>query len=298
VLVIALAGGLPLRWSAWPVYLAALAAQFAADLVSAALPGRIAHGLALRTVAGFMRWIWTADAALAPIGLAVAFATEAHTWLAVLVLPLVLLLRVFARERQRRIDHALELSDAYRGTAFLLGDVVEADDAYTGSHSRHVVDLVLGVCDELVLGDGAKRDAEFVALLHDVGKIKIPASIIGKPGPLDAAERAVIETHTIEGQRMLERVGGLLAHVGRIVRSCHEHWDGRGYPDGLSGSSIPLVARIVCACDAFSAMTTDRPYRRALSREAALAELQRCSGTQFDPAVVDALLRVAAPAQR
>jgi HD-GYP domain-containing protein (c-di-GMP phosphodiesterase class II) len=102
----------------------------------------------------------------------------------------------------------------------------------------------------------------------------------------------VIETHTVEGQRMLERVGGMLGEVGRLVRSCHERWDGEGYPDGLAGEAIPLVARVVCACDAFSAMTTDRPYRDALSVEAALAELRRCSGTQFDPDVVDALVAV------
>jgi HD-GYP domain-containing protein (c-di-GMP phosphodiesterase class II) len=88
---------------------------------------------------------------------------------------------------------------------------------------------------------------------------------------------------------MLEKVGGLLGEVGRIVRSCHEHWDGNGYPDGLRGEDTPLIARIVCCCDAFSAMTTDRPYRRARSEDEALAELRRCAGTQFDPAVVAAL---------
>ena len=92
---------------------------------------------------------------------------------------------------------------------------------------------------------------------------------------------------------MLEKVGGVLGEVGHLVRSCHERWDGAGYPDRLEGAAIPLVARIVCACDAFSAMTTDRPYRKALSDAEALAELQRCSGTQFDPAVVDALVAVA-----
>jgi putative nucleotidyltransferase with HDIG domain len=208
------------------------------------------------------------------------------------VLPLVALLRTFAGERQRRIDHALELSDAYRGTAFLLGDVVEADDAYTGIHSRHVVDLVLAVCDELKLSSADRRDAEFVALLHDVGKIRIPSEIINKPGKLDADERAIIETHTIEGEEMLERVGGLLGHVGRLVRSCHEHWDGNGYPDRLAGEAIPLVARIVCACDAFSAMTTDRPYRAGRTESEAIDEMVRCAGTQFDPDVVAALARV------
>jgi HD-GYP domain-containing protein (c-di-GMP phosphodiesterase class II) len=294
VLVLAVAGGTPLRWSAWPVYALALGAQFAFDFGNAAGSGHLAHGTPIRTVARFMRWTFVVDASLAPVGLAIAFATRTQPALVVLVLPLVGLLRHFAHERQRRIDHALELSAAYRGTAFLLGDVVEADDAYTGTHSRHVVDLVLSVCDELGLSADDRRDAEFVALLHDVGKIRIPSSIINKPGPLDADERAIINTHTIEGERMLEQVGGLLGHVGRLVRSCHEDWDGSGYPDGLAGEQIPLVARIVCACDAFSAMTTDRPYRRARTDEEALAELERCAGTQFDARVVEVLVRVAA----
>jgi HD-GYP domain-containing protein (c-di-GMP phosphodiesterase class II) len=242
-------------------------------------------------LARFMGWVYVVDAALAPVGLTLAFATRDHTWLVALALPLVGLLRHFARERQRRIDHALELSDAYRGTAFLLGDVVEADDAYTGTHSRHVVDLVLAVSDDFGLTASERRDAEFVALLHDVGKIRIPAAIINKPAALDPDERALIETHTIEGEKMLEQVGGLLGDVGRLVRSCHERWDGAGYPDRLAGADIPLIARIVCACDAFSAMTTDRPYRAARSHEEAVAELIRCSGTQFDPRVVEALVR-------
>jgi HD-GYP domain-containing protein (c-di-GMP phosphodiesterase class II) len=291
-LVIAFAGGLPLRWSAWPVYLAALLAQFAFDYANALL-NVTANKVSLRTVTPFMRLIYLVDATLAPIGLAVAFATRLHPALVVLVLPLVALLRNFSRERQQRIDNALELSDAYRGTAFLLGDVVEADDAYTGSHSRHVVDLVLDVSDALELDESDRRDAEFVALLHDVGKIRIPSSIINKPGPLDAEERAIIETHTIEGEQMLSRVGGLLGHVGRLVRSCHEHYDGNGYPDKLAGEEIPLVARIVCACDAFSAMTTDRSYRKARTPDEAVTEMQRCAGTQFDPRVVAALVSVA-----
>jgi HD-GYP domain-containing protein (c-di-GMP phosphodiesterase class II) len=98
-----------------------------------------------------------------------------------------------------------------------------------------------------------------------------------------------VNTHTITGQRLLQRVGGRLAEVGRIVRSCHEHWDGRGYPDGLAGREIPLVARIVGCCDAFSAMTTDRSYRRARSTAAALEELEACAGGQFDPDVVRVL---------
>jgi HD-GYP domain-containing protein (c-di-GMP phosphodiesterase class II) len=291
VLIIALAGGLPLRWSAWPIYLAALAAQFLGDFANAAVDA-VVNQISLRALVGYVWLAYAVDAALAPVGLVLAFATHSHPFLALLVLPLVALLLSFSRERQQRIDNALELSDAYRGTAFLLGDVVEADDAYTGSHSRHVVDLVLGVADELKLNPAERRDAEFVALLHDVGKIRIPGSIINKAGPLDADEWALMETHTVEGEQMLTRVGGMLGHVGHIVRSCHERWDGNGYPDKLAGKKIPLIARVVCACDAFSAMTTDRPYRKARTQAEALAELQRCSGTQFDPQVVDALLRV------
>jgi HD-GYP domain-containing protein (c-di-GMP phosphodiesterase class II) len=141
--------------------------------------------------------------------------------------------------------------------------------------------------------DASERQlVEFGALLHDVGKITIPKSIINKPGPLDEEEWAVMKTHTIEGQRMLDRVGGTLRGVGVVVRASHEAWDGTGYPDGLAGTEIPLAARIVACADAFSAMTTDRSYRMALPREEAIAELRRCAGTHFDPDVAAATIAV------
>jgi HD-GYP domain-containing protein (c-di-GMP phosphodiesterase class II) len=235
-------------------------------------------------------WVYAIDAGLAPVGLAVAFAAQSSPYGVVLALPLVALLSVFARERRVRIDHELELRDAYRGTAFLLGDVVEADDEYTGIHSRDVVDLTLKVADELGLGARERRDAEFAALLHDVGKVRVPNAIINKPGPLTPEERAVMERHTVEGERLLLRVGGLLGEIGRVVRACHERWDGGGYPDGIAGERIPLLARFVSCCDAYNAMTSDRSYRAALPQETALAELRAGSGTQFDPRVVDALM--------
>jgi HD-GYP domain-containing protein (c-di-GMP phosphodiesterase class II) len=172
--------------------------------------------------------------------------------------------------------------------------VVSADDAYTGQHSRDVVELVLAVSDRLGIGARERRMAEFTALLHDVGKICIPTEVINKPGPLSDEERELVETHTIEGERLLLHVGGLLAEVGHIVRCCHERWDGAGYPDGLAGDSIPLIARIVSCCDAYDAMSSDRPYRHALTHEAAVAELRANRGTQFDPEVVDAVLAVLA----
>ena len=159
VLVLAAAGERPFSWTHWPVYAAALGAQFVFDYWSAATRQWLALGVRPRAQLGFMAMVYLVDAALAPVGLALAAA--GRMWAPLLAAPLVGLLGVFARERQVRIDHALELGHAYRGTALLLGDVVEADDAYTGSHSREVVDLVLAVSDELRLTASDRRTAEF-----------------------------------------------------------------------------------------------------------------------------------------
>jgi HD-GYP domain-containing protein (c-di-GMP phosphodiesterase class II) len=280
-------------WSSWPVLLGALAAQFAVDFASGAARARFVFDVSARSQLRLTAPVYLVDAALAPLAFLVAIVAFREPYALLVVMPVVGLLAFFALERRRRVDTALELGHAYRGTAFLLGDVIEADDAYTGSHSRDVVELVVDVAERLGLDARGRRNAELTALLHDVGKIRIPAEIINKPGALTDEEFAVVKTHTIEGERMLEQVGGVLGDVGRLVRSCHERWDGGGYPDGLVGEGTPLVARIVCACDAFSAMTTDRPYRAALSPEEALAELERCAGTQFDPEVVAALADVA-----
>ena len=275
------------------VLLVALGAQFVFDFIHAATHARIALGISPRAFIRDLSAAWAVDAILAPIGfLAALAAVDYHPALVALVLPLAALLRRFASERRARIDHALELSHAYRGTALLLGDVVEADDSYTGSHSRDVVSLSVAVADELRLDARARRDTEFVALLHDVGKIRIPNEIINKPGQLTPEERALVETHTIIGEEMPDKVGGVLGKVGHLVRSCHERYDGAGYPDGLAGERIPLVARIVCCCDAYNAITTDRPYRAGRSADEAMAELSRCAGTHFDPIVVEALARV------
>jgi putative nucleotidyltransferase with HDIG domain len=278
----------------YPILLAALFAQFALDFAANAARERVSGGVALPTLAQETRWIYLVDAALAPVGLAVAFATTAHSWAVLLIAPLLGLLRVFSNERRARLEQLIELNDAYRGTALVLGDVVEADDTYTGEHCRGVVRLALEVAQELELDALRRRTVEFGALLHDVGKIAVPKKIINKPGKLDEREWAVIKAHTIEGQRMLDRVGGMMREVGQVVRSSHEWWDGSGYPDGLAGEQIPLESRIVSACDAFNAMTTTRPYRRAMSKADALAELLRSAGSQFDPQVVAAVIRVVA----
>ena len=271
---------------------AALVAQFGCDLISTAAREWAALGVRPRELVRPLALCFSIDLALAPLGLLAAIAATSSEAALLLPLPLLLMIGLQTQQRRRQVDQALELSNAYRGTAFLLGDVVEADDEYTGAHSRDVLDLVLSVCDDLRLDPRSRLNAEFVGLLHDIGKIKVPAAIINKPGPLSPEERAIMNLHTIEGQHLLERVGGRLAEVGRIVRSCHEHWDGNGYPDGLAGVEIPLVARIVSCCDAFSAMTTNRSYRRALTLDEALVELERNAGTQFDPVVVDSLLQL------
>ena len=274
------------------VLVAALAAQLACDFIGNAVRERLRGGISLRELADEMVSVYVVDAALFPVGLVLAFAAQERPWSIVLILPLIALLGVFSRERRARLEQLVELNDAYRGTALVLGDVVESDDAYTGEHCKSVVRLALDVAAELGLDAARRRRTEFGALLHDVGKLAVPKEIINKPGSLDDREWQVIRMHTIEGQRLLDRVGGIMRDVGAIVRSSHERWDGTGYPDGLAGAEIPLEARIISACDAFNAMTTTRPYRAAMPLDEARAELQHNAGSQFDPAVVSALLQV------
>ncbi len=270
----------------------ALAAQFALDFGAAAVRDLRYGDFSPSALVREVRPIYVIDLALSSLGFLVAFAAwKAHAqWPVVLVAPLFLLLRLFSKERGERLEQLAELNDAYQGTALLLGDVVEADDSYTGEHSKSVVRLALDVAEAMGLDADRKRNVEFGALLHDVGKIAVPKEIINKPGKLDEREWEIIKTHTIEGQRMLETIGGFMSEIGRIVRGSHESWDGSGYPDGLVGEAIPLEARIVAACDAFNAMTTTRSYRQAMPLGAAIAEMRRCVGSHFDPEVVAALL--------
>ena len=291
-LVLVIADAETPQWKYWPVFVAALAAQFVVDAAWGTIRSWLASGVPALAQLRVLGWVYSVDAALAPIGLLAAFAAAGHPEVILLVVPLLGLLASFAKERRARIDNALELSSAYRGTAMLLGEVIEADDAYTGDHSRGVVELAVAVADELGLDLRRRSRVEFGALLHDVGKISVPKEIINKPGALTDEEWAIMRRHTIEGEKLLQRVGGMLAEVGTIVRSSHEHYSGGGYPDGLAGEDIPIEARIVSCCDAYSAMTTDRTYRAAMPIDEALAEVTHCAGTQFDPRVAAALVKV------
>jgi HD-GYP domain-containing protein (c-di-GMP phosphodiesterase class II) len=274
------------------VLLGALLAQVAVDVLVAALREAALRGPNLLQQLRELREVVAIDAALTPVGLAVGLYAADHAWAPFALIPLLGVLGIFGRERRQRVRSLAELSNAYRGTAYVLGDVVEADDSYTGEHCRSVVQLVMQVGERLALSPEQLRNLEFGALLHDVGKIAIPKEIINKPGRLGADEWLLVKTHTTEGQALLDRVGGFMSDVGRIVRSHHERWDGAGYPDGLAGDAIPLEARIITVCDSWNAMRTDRPYRRALPEREAVDELVACSGSQFDPEIVSVLLDI------
>jgi len=156
-----------------------------------------------------------------------------------------------------------------------------------GAHGRAVTKLTAKVGAQLGIPESEAIALAHAAELHDVGKMAIPDAILHKPGPLDDDEWEFMYQHTILGERMLSAAPSLAA-VGKLVRSTHERWDGKGYPDGLSGEEIPFAARIIFVCDAYDAMVTKRPYAEAASHESALAELRNCAGTMFDPEVVEA----------
>ena len=290
-LVLVLFGAQVFSWANWPLYVLAFLAQIVFDATAGLTRTWFEERVPPRDQMP-MLWLYATDGCLSCIGLVVAAGAVKQPWVVELVLPLIALLWLLARERRQRLDFGMALSTAYRGTATLLGYVVEADDQYTGEHSRDVVDLSRSTAAALGLSASQRRAVEFVAMLHDVGKIFVPKEILNKHGQLNAYEWEIMRNHTIQGERILKQVGGALARVARYVRSSHEHYDGHGYPDGLAGEAIPIESRIVTVCDAFSAMTTNRPYRAAMPLDEALKELHDRAGTQFDPRVVSALEHV------
>jgi diguanylate cyclase (GGDEF)-like protein/PAS domain S-box-containing protein len=193
---------------------------------------------------------------------------------------------VVDQERTAHNEHeaAVEITGIHALMAAL-----EARDQYTGEHSRIVVGLARGVAERLGLNERDAAEIEQVALLHDVGKVGIPDSILLKRGPLSDAEWELMRQHPAVGERIVANTQNL-SHLAPAVRAEHERYDGDGYPDGLRGKEIPIASRITLACDAFHAMTSDRPYRKALSLADARAELRANAATQFDPHVVSALL--------
>jgi response regulator RpfG family c-di-GMP phosphodiesterase len=199
-----------------------------------------------------------------------------------------LLAEQLEREELESKSRRLELKAT--GTSALLA-ALEARDGYTSRHSEEVVELSVSVARRMGLSGEEVAELEQVALLHDIGKMGVPDSILNKRGPLDEAEWELMRRHPAIGERIVRRIRGL-SHLGPSIRAEHERWDGKGYPDGLSGEEIPLASRIVLACDAFHAMISDRPYRRGIGVRAAIEEMERNAGTQFCPYTVRALMNV------
>jgi diguanylate cyclase (GGDEF)-like protein len=188
-------------------------------------------------------------------------------------------------------EHVESLERTFVSTVEALANALEASDEYTSSHARWITDVALLVGRDLQLDRETMKRLELGALFHDIGKIGIPSEVLRRPGPLSDAELELIKEHPVLGEKILAPIERL-ADVRPIVRSCHERWDGRGYPDGKRAEEIPLESRIVFVCDAFHAMTTDRPYRRRLSQEEAIRRLREGAGSQFDPAVVETFVRL------
>jgi putative nucleotidyltransferase with HDIG domain len=194
-----------------------------------------------------------------------------------------------ARAAERTVEDELAPLRVHAHVIEALATALVERDRYTGEHSAVVVELAKTVAGALGLDGVEVERIAYAALLHDIGKVAVPDHVLHKAGPLDPEEWKLMREHPAIGERILRAIPGL-GGVARIVRHEHERFDGGGYPDGLTGEQIPIGSRIILACDAYHAMTSDRPYRAAMPHDDAVAELVSCSGTQFDPRVVAALI--------
>jgi len=204
------------------------------------------------------------------------------------------LLQILARKASLNIENTILYESMYTNLINTLQSLVaaiEARDHYTQQHSQRVTQLSVNIAEEMGCSQDEIDTIKFAGILHDIGKISISDSILLKKGRLTQEEKRVVQTHPVVGERILQPLG-LLPSERAIVRHHHERWDGKGYPDGLAGSEIPLLARIIAVADSYDAMTSDRPYRLAKDRERAVEELIRCSGVQFDREAVDVFKKI------
>ncbi len=198
------------------------------------------------------------------------------------------------QERRRRAEAeqlASDLKQAYRETVTALVNALRWRDGETEAHGDRVSELVAAVAERMRLDPLQRREAEYGAIFHDIGKIAVPDAILHNTDDLTGDEWRVIRQHTVAGEQIIKPIG-FLRNVARIVRHSHEHWDGSGYPDALVGEQIPIESRVVFTCDAWDAMTSSRSYQDAMTYEQAVARVRELRGVHFDPQVVDALLEV------
>lgn len=220
--------------------------------------------------------------------------TRRTVWTAVPAGLFVLYASVFVlvrRASQRLLKQQADLIAAHLGTYQALASAIDAKDSYTGDHSTNVEGLAARVARILKVPEELMDDVRIGARLHDVGKIGVPDAILMKPGPLTPDEWKLMRTHTEQGFEIL-RKAPLSERVKQAVLHSHERWDGKGYPEGLAGEAIPVIARIVTVVDAYEAMTSDRPYRKALQVEEALARVERDAGSHFDPRVAAVFVKL------
>ncbi|WP_331445521.1 HD-GYP domain-containing protein [Natranaerobius thermophilus] len=231
------------------------------------------------------RWAIPNYLTLAPLGVLIVFVYQE---IGIAGLVLLFLSLLVARHS---FSLYIKMRQAYLSTIKTLSQTLDAKDSYTGGHCLRVAELVKDMGKEMELNADKLESLEYVAILHDIGKIGISESILNKPSSLTSEEFEKIKEHPVIGQKIIEDVE-FLADYSHVIRHHHERFDGQGYPDGIQGDEISQEARIVAVADAFDAMTTERSYRNSLSTMNAIKELDRNSGKQFDPAVVDALKKV------
>lgn len=215
-------------------------------------------------------------------------------WTAVPLGFFVLYLSVFAlvRSASRRLErNQAALRASYIGTIQSLAAAIDVKDAYTGDHSEKVADLASLVAHTLKLSADEVEDVRVVALLHDLGKIGVPDAILTKPGPLDPDELLIMRRHAEQSFEIVMKAQ-FSDRIKLAVRCVHERWDGKGYPDGLAGETIPVISRVIAVTDSYHAMTSARPYRKAFAQKEAIERLKRGAGSQFDPHIVDVFVNL------
>jgi HD-GYP domain-containing protein (c-di-GMP phosphodiesterase class II) len=262
--------------------LAAAAIQLGADFLTAPLAiAPIARMHPLAFLQEVVRSALPLEAMQYGLAIPTYIAATVEPWAPALLIPALIALHHLCKRASELHEHSKLMLEH-------LAVAVDARDTYTGSHSRRVADFTAAILHAMTIVGPEAELIVAAARVHDIGKVDLPDSVLRKPGPLNAEERALIETHALRGAALVRSAIGF-GRLAPLVAAHHEAFDGSGYPRGLAGERIPFGARVIAVADSFDAMTSDRPYRRGISRAGALAALRAGRGGQWDLAVVDAL---------